>query len=283
MSLTKKNVLVTGCSAGGLGPALAKAFRDQGFHVFATVRDSSKAGSLVNEADIEVITLDVTSTESVSTCVTRVRKATNGKLDILVNNAGGVVFGPLVHTSITEGQAMYDVNVWGPLRLSQACTPFLVDSRGVILNICSIAGAVPLAWQGLYNSSKAAMTFISETLKLELAPLGVRVVTAMVGAIGTHLYNRPDFALPPDSYYKDIETTIRKQSRGEMQAPFNEPVDVTARNIVRDTLAGRRGQIWRGGEAGRASILSWLVPTAIRDRILHSNRGLYELKFDRQR
>jgi 1-acylglycerone phosphate reductase len=134
---------------------------------------------------------------------------------------------------------------------------------------------------GLYNSSKAAATFISETLKMELAPLGVRVVTAMVGAIGTTLYNGHEVSLPQGSYYKPIEEYIKKQSRGEMQAPFNESVDVTARNLVKDTLAGRRGQIWRGGEAGRASILSWLVPTALRERILHAERGLYQLKYEK--
>lgn len=100
----------------------------------------------------------------------------------------------------------------------------------------------------------------------------------MVGAIGTQLYNKYDMSLPADSHYKPIEDIIRKQANGELQEPFNEPVDMTARNIVRDTLAGRRGQIWRGGEAGRASVLSWLVPTNLRERILHSNRGVYQLK-----
>jgi len=135
------------------------------------------------------------------------------------------------------------------------------------------------ARSGLYNSSKAAATFISETFKMELAPLGVRVVTAMVGAISTTLYHGHEVSLPKTSYYKSIEDYIKRQSRGEMQEPFNESVDVTARNIVKDTLAGRRGQIWRGGEAGRASVLSWLVPTAIRERILHAERGLYQLKY----
>jgi 1-acylglycerone phosphate reductase len=121
---------------------------------------------------------------------------------------------------------------------------------------------------GLYNSSKAAATFISETLKMELAPLGVRVVTVMVVAIGTTLYNGHEVSLPQGSYYKPIEEYIKKQSRGEMQEPFNESVSVTARNLVKDTLAGRRGQIWRGGEAGRASILSWLVPTLRYQRTL---------------
>ncbi len=148
MAKTKKSVLVTGCSTGGLGFALAKAFYDQGFHVLATVRNAHKAGALAAEKGIDVLNLDVTSAESIASCLAQVRSATGGKLDILVNNAGAAIFGPLVHASIEEGKEAYDVNVWGPLAVTQAFAPLLIDSKGVILNISSIAGAVPLAWQG---------------------------------------------------------------------------------------------------------------------------------------
>lgn len=151
----KKNVLVTGCSAGGLGFALAKAFRDQNFHVLATVRGENKAEALRDEYDIEVLTLDVTSTESIAQCLEKVRGTTGGKLDILANNAGVAIFGPLIHASIEEGKAAYDVNVWAPLQVAQAFAPLLIESKGVILNISSIAGAVPLAWQGVYPSIRS--------------------------------------------------------------------------------------------------------------------------------
>jgi 1-acylglycerone phosphate reductase len=152
MANTRKNILVTGCSAGGLGFALAKAFRDQGFHVLAAVRDANKAGALVEEKDIEILTLDVTSAASIVTCLEQVRSTTGGKLDVIVNNAGVAIFGPLIHASIEEGKAVFDVNVWGPLAVAQAFAPLLIESKGVILNISSIAGAVPLAWQGTYAS-----------------------------------------------------------------------------------------------------------------------------------
>lgn len=131
---------------------------------------------------------------------------------------------------------------------------------------------------GVYNSSKAALTFLSETLKIELEPLGVRVVTAMVGAIGTQIYSKDEMILPAGSWYQPIEEIIRKQAEGKLQEPNNEPIDITARNIVRDTLRGRRGKIWRGGEAGAASIGSWLLPTRFLEWLLHQQRGLYELR-----
>lgn len=151
--MTTKTVLVTGCSSGGLGYALAKAFRERGCCVFATARDTSKVTSPLTEDDgIEVLALDVTSPESIETCVQQVRDRTD-KIDILVNNAGVAIFGPLVHASISEGKALYDVNFWGVLAVAQAFTPLLVRSSGVMMNICSIGATNPLAWQGEAHDS----------------------------------------------------------------------------------------------------------------------------------
>ncbi|KAI6754815.1 hypothetical protein HG530_012567 [Fusarium avenaceum] len=145
----KKTVLITGCSAGGLGYALAEEFHKRGFHVIATARDISKIGPLKNEPDVETLPLDVTSPESVSSCLKEVQGRTD-KLDVLVNNAGGALFSPLVHVDIDKAKALYDVNLWGALRVTQAFAPLLYNARGVLLNISSMAGAVPLAWQGKY-------------------------------------------------------------------------------------------------------------------------------------
>lgn len=145
----KKTVLITGCSAGGLGYALAEEFHKRGFHIIATARDTSKIGPLKNEPDVEVLPLDVTSPESVSSCLKAVQGKTD-KLDILVNNAGGALFSPLVHVDIDKAKALYDVNLWGALRVTQAFASLLYNARGVLLNISSMAGAVPLAWQGKY-------------------------------------------------------------------------------------------------------------------------------------
>lgn len=150
--MSQKVVLITGCSAGGLGHALAKAFREQGFRAIATARDPSKIDpSLKNDDHFDIIPLDVTDAKSINACMQQVRDFTSNRLDILVNNAGGAIFGPLVHTSVSEGKALYDVNVWGVLAVTQAFTPLLVQAKGVILkilNIYSIAGVVPLVWQG---------------------------------------------------------------------------------------------------------------------------------------
>lgn len=145
-----KTVLITGCSEGGLGAALARAFQEQGYHVFATLRNPAKAGLLGGEhgTNIDVLPLDTTSKESIDACLETVRQKTGGNLDILVNNAGFGSTMPLLHASIEEAKAIYDVNVWGTLSLAQAFSPLLLKSKGVIMNICSIVGAANVAWQG---------------------------------------------------------------------------------------------------------------------------------------
>ncbi|KAF4943232.1 hypothetical protein FGADI_13547 [Fusarium gaditjirri] len=120
----KKTVLITGCSVGGLGYALAEEFHKLGYHVIATARDTTKIGPLANKPDVEVFPLDVTFPESISDLLAKIQ--TKGiKLDILVNNAGCASFNPLVHADIDNAKALYDVNVWGSLRVTQAFIPLL--------------------------------------------------------------------------------------------------------------------------------------------------------------
>lgn len=147
-TITKKTALITGCSDGSLGAALALAFARHDFYVFATLRDPAKATSLASNPNIEILSLEVTSSSSISACAITVQKKTGGRLDVLVNNAGVMFAMPLLDTNIEESKKLFDVNVWGMLAVTQKFAPILVRSKGVVLNISSIAGAVRMAWQG---------------------------------------------------------------------------------------------------------------------------------------
>lgn len=147
MAGTQKTALITGCSAGGIGTAMAKRFREQGYYVFATVRDPSKT-DLDGLSDIETLQLDVTVPDTILRCKEVVSKRTNGSLDVLVNNAGVEFNCPLLDTDINEAKSLFEVNFWGPLAMVQAFAPLLIKAQGVVYNQSSIDGALNMAWAG---------------------------------------------------------------------------------------------------------------------------------------
>lgn len=289
-SPSRKTVLITGCTPGGIGAALCLEFYTRGFHVYATFRDPSKAvdlEKLVNgispaTGKLEILTLDVTNLLSIQTAAATLSETTG--LDILVNNAGAMLIGPLLDVDIEKsGHDLFEVNVWGMLRMSQAFGPLLVESKGAMLNISSIAGAVKLAWQGVYNASKAAETFFSETLRIEMEPLGVRVVTAMVGEVETGIYqsggasSTAKYKLPETSLYKAVESFITAQAAGQLQTN-NESAEKVAKSLVNDVLGGMSGQTWRGGVAGTARFALSYLPSRWFEKMLHSARGLDKVR-----
>lgn len=151
-TVQKKTVLITGCSAGGIGWALAKSFQKRGFHVFATARDTSKAKDLAELSDVEILQLDVADLASIAKCKDIVTKRTGGRLDVLVNNAGVEFVSPLLDVDIAESKKLFDVNVWGPLAMVQAFAPLLIEAKGVISNHTSISCVLPLVWSGAFHS-----------------------------------------------------------------------------------------------------------------------------------
>jgi 1-acylglycerone phosphate reductase len=147
-TVSKKTVLITGCSAGGIGWAMAKNFHQQGYYVFATARDPSKTANLAELGDIEILELDVTVPKTMARCKEVIAKRTGGSLDVLVNNAGVEFNSPLLDTDIDEAKRLYDVNVWGLLAMVQAFAPLLIEAKGVVFNQSSIDGALNMVWAG---------------------------------------------------------------------------------------------------------------------------------------
>jgi 1-acylglycerone phosphate reductase len=146
--MPEKTALITGCSHGGLGAAMAKAYHARGFKVFATVRDIAKAGYLAEIQGIEILELEVTSDESIHQCAKAVEKLTRGSLDILVNNAGISTVMPLLDTSVDDAKKMYDSNVWAILAMTQTFAPMLIKAKGTLCNISSVSCELVFAWQG---------------------------------------------------------------------------------------------------------------------------------------
>jgi 1-acylglycerone phosphate reductase len=147
--MTSKTVLITGCSAGGIGHALVLAFQRRGFTVFATARSVIKMADIKTLPNVHVLALDVTSPESIAAAVKEVEARTRGKLDVLVNNAGGQYVMPLLDVDLEVGKSIFEVNYWSVLRMCQAFADMLIAARGTIVNVGSAAGVIPLPFQGM--------------------------------------------------------------------------------------------------------------------------------------
>jgi NAD(P)-dependent dehydrogenase (short-subunit alcohol dehydrogenase family) len=156
---TSKTCLVTGCSTGGVGASLAEAFKDNGYHVYATARSPSKMPSSFHEAsNVTVLTLDVTSSESIAAAAERVRRETGGRLDVLINNAGLGLELPALDTPIAEARRVFDSNFFAVLEMIQVFSPMLIEARGCIVNNSSVGGRIPIPFCSTWISRECAMS-----------------------------------------------------------------------------------------------------------------------------
>jgi NAD(P)-dependent dehydrogenase (short-subunit alcohol dehydrogenase family) len=144
-----KSVLITGCSAGGIGSALAEMFHERGLHVFATARSKSKMTHLEKLPNITLLELDVTSPESIAAAVEAVTAQTGGKLNYLVNNSGQSIVKPILDTDINEAKQLFDVNLWGVVAMTQAFAPLVIAAKGGIVNLASLAAYFRGPWLSL--------------------------------------------------------------------------------------------------------------------------------------
>lgn len=202
-------------------------FALEGWTVAATMRDPSAAGDLAETPGVFVEALDVTG--DVGSVVDRILKRT-GQIDALVNNAGYGYFTMLEQADIPEVQRMFDVNVFGILRLLGAVVPVMrTQGEGVIVNISSIAGKFGLPHSGVYAATKHAVEAISESLSHELALSGIRVVVIEPGFFVTDFQSRSLRRNPlsddPASPYAELHRRIGVR-RAQMTAAAGDPQSV---------------------------------------------------------
>ncbi|RCW27892.1 short-subunit dehydrogenase [Ciceribacter lividus] len=164
--------LVTGAS-GGIGFETAKALRSAGYTVFGTSRRASEGASIDG---ISLLPCDVTDDASVAALVTQlVEKA--GRIDVLVNNAGGALIAAAEESSVDQAKALFDLNVFGVIRMTNAVLPIMRSQRsGRIINIGSVVGFVPSPFSALYAATKHAVEGYSQSLDHEVRNLGIRVL-----------------------------------------------------------------------------------------------------------
>ena len=209
MSATQsKTVLVTGASSG-IGKVTSLYLAEKGYAVIGTSRDMARLGDLQAEATrrnlcVTAIELDINTDEGVDTVLPQVIHE-RGAIDVLVNNAGYGVWGPVEALSVGEFKAQFEPNFFAIVRLLKAVLPGMIHQRsGTIVNVSSVLGRMGTPFHGAYVASKFALEGMSESLRAELSPFGVRVAVVEPGAFRTEFQNNQvvgESALSKDLVY----------------------------------------------------------------------------------
>ncbi|KAL9109974.1 MAG: hypothetical protein Q9227_005497 [Pyrenula ochraceoflavens] len=277
------------CSPGGIGHSLAVCFHEAGLRVFATARDRAVLSSLESKG-IETLSLVVDDENSVQECHQQIQHLTAGAgLDYLVNNAGRNYTVPCLDVKMDEVRSVFETNLFAVMRLVQIFADDLIKARGTIVMIGSVAGVVPYVFGGAYNASKAALHAYSNTLRVEMEPLGVNVITIVTGGVKSNIA-RTKRTLPEKSLYSDLDEQYQiRQKHSQTVGMSNEQY---AKSVVNQVLPGagpwpwrwllhdaRKRWIWEGSR-------SWLVWYlcggwtwyGLPDRVLSRMFGLQRVK-----
>ena len=180
-------VVVTGASTG-MGAAAARELARRGFHVLAGVRRDRDADA-IRTTGVEPVILDITESEHVAALAARVAGDPR-PLHALVNNAGIQVNAPVEVLPMAQWRSVFEVNLFGHIAVTQALLPVLLRSGGRVINISSIGGRIAMPTYGAYAGAKFALEAVSDSLRREVAPLGVRVVVVEPGGVRTEMATR---------------------------------------------------------------------------------------------
>ena len=272
-----QSILITGASSG-IGEECAVFLAHKGFRVFAAARRIKKLEALtaVGAGRITPLPMDVTDDASIAAAMKAIAEE-GAPLYGLVNNAGASSMGPLEKLSPDEWRSVYETNVFGLAAVTRAVLPQMrAAGRGRIVNIGSIAGRITSPFQGVYASSKHAVEGLSDALRRELIPHGVKVSVVRPGAINTpfgahekELLERYEY----DETYGDQVKTFKAWF--ERQHP-SAPSPVVVAEAVHHALTAERPKARYTAPPSMiyALALRNFLPSALTDRILERVNGL---------
>ncbi|WP_112188491.1 oxidoreductase [Ralstonia sp. GX3-BWBA] len=263
-----KVVVITGVSSG-IGRATAAKFALRGCRVFGTVRNIARTQPI---AGVELVQMDIRDETSVQRGIETIIAQTK-RIDVLVNSAGVALLGATEETSVAEAQTLFDTNVFGILRTTQAVLPHMRAQRsGRIVNISSVLGFLPAPYMGLYSASKHAVEGMSETLDHEVRKFGIRVVLVEPSFTRTSLDANAPQAVSKVSAY-DAERGIASQAIQKSVQKAPDP-DGVASTIVDAALGAWKMRRTPKGEASLLSKLRRFMPAGPVDSSLRKTFGL---------
>jgi NAD(P)-dependent dehydrogenase (short-subunit alcohol dehydrogenase family) len=261
MQKTHPVALVTGASSG-IGRASARALAEAGFAVVGTSRQAAKATPLDG---VTFLDLDVASDESVHSLVEQVIERF-GRVDVLVNNAGVGSVGAAEESSISQAKGVFDINVFGVMRMTNTVLPHMrARGGGRVVNVSSVLGFIPAPFMGIYAASKHAIEGYSESLDHEVREHGVRVLLVEPAYTSTDFESN---SLAPDSPLSTYAAQ-REVSRDVLAAAMrgaDDPAAVGKVILAAATDAKPKLRYTAGPTAGRVSVLRRVAPSRAFDK-----------------
>ena len=269
-------IVITGASKG-IGRATALFLDRKGYTVFAGVRSERDRESLRQAASdrLRPIMLDITNRDHlVSAAKTIAETVGSAGLDGLVNNAGIAVPAPLEFLPIDEFRRQIEINLTGQLAVTQVLLELVRMARGRIINITSVGGRIAGPMLGAYHASKFAMEALTDTLRQELAPWHIQVVSIEPGAVATPIWetgietaDRLLAQLPERARAYYATAISRKKSEAEHSAKFGIPAERVAKVIERALTARRPRTRYAVGPDGKLGAGLARLPDRLKDRV----------------
>ena len=272
-----RSVLVTGCSSG-IGRATCLLLDRSGFRVFAGVRRREDAEALQAEASerLEPVMLDVTEAEAIRRAAARVTEVCGETgLHGLVNNAGTPASAPVEFLSAGALRYPFEVNLFGPILLTQALIPSLRAARGRVLNVTSGSTAMGPPFMTPYVGSKAALEVHTESLRREIEPQGVSVVLLDPGHVRTPLSDTTSQpaseSAPPAELIERYGAKFSELLEGAeyLNRNYGKPPEAVARVILQAMQASRPKDFYKvGREAHFVRLAQRLLPARARHALI---------------
>jgi len=237
-----KVAIVTG-SSSGIGFATSVLLARNGIYTYASMRNTAKVNAINDIAKkenlpLQVIQLDVTDDKSVKNAVNKVLEEKK-QIDILVNNAGYGLIGCVEDLSMDEIKAQFETNLFGIIRVTQAVLPTMRKQKhSIIVNVSSIAGRIGFPASPAYISTKFALEGLSESMRYELEPFGIKVVIVEPGVVRTNFMNASVLAkkaLDPNSPYAQITQKVGAGFR--LLLEHGTPTEEVAKAILKAVTA----------------------------------------------